>query len=118
LTALSSLGSLASGSAAIAKTINNANMGKKQLEESKWHNKKIESIKVGEGMFLKPYRKVYGLYLNPFRGNPKNLLLSYLKNLFKFRNFEFWSKVHFRGVFMRDSLQKTYFERKKLKPRW
>jgi len=40
LTALSALGSLASGSAAIAKTINNANMGKKQLEESKQHNKK------------------------------------------------------------------------------
>jgi len=47
LTALSALSSLASGSAAIAKTINNANMGKKQLEESKRHNKKMESIKVG-----------------------------------------------------------------------
>jgi len=59
LTALSALGSLASGSAAIAKTINNANMGKTQLEESKQHNKKMEGIKVGEGMFLKPYRKSY-----------------------------------------------------------
>jgi len=47
-------------------------MWKKQLEESKRHNKKIESIKVGKGMLLKPYRKGYGLYLNPFRGIPKN----------------------------------------------
>jgi len=64
LTALSALGSLASGSAAIAKTINNASMGKKQLEESNRHNNKIECIKVGEGMFLKPYRKSNGLLLN------------------------------------------------------
>jgi len=33
LTALNALGSLASGSATIAKTINNENMGKKPLEE-------------------------------------------------------------------------------------
>lgn len=72
LTALSALGSVASGSAAIAKAINNASTSKKQLEESKRHNKKMESISVGEGMFLKPYRKGYGLYLNPFRGNQKN----------------------------------------------
>jgi len=85
LTALSALSSLASGSAAIAKTINNANMGKKQLEESKRHNKKMESIKVG--MFLKPYIKGYGIYFNPFRGNPKNYLLSYQKNLFQTSKF-------------------------------
>jgi len=48
LTALSALCSLASGSAVIAKTVNNASMGKKQFEESKRHNKKMESIKVGE----------------------------------------------------------------------
>lgn len=68
LTALSAIGSLASGSAAIAKAITNANTGKKQLEESKRHNKKMESIHVGNGMFLKPYKKGYGLYLNPFKG--------------------------------------------------
>jgi len=62
-------------------------MGKKQLQESKQHNKKMESIKVGEGMFLKPNRKGYGLYLNPFIGNPKNYLLSYLKNLFQISKF-------------------------------
>jgi len=47
-------------------------MGKKQFEESKRHNTKMESIKVDEGIFLKPYRKGYGFYLNPFRGIPKN----------------------------------------------
>jgi len=49
LTALSALISLASGSAAIAKTINNARMAKEDMEEIKRHNRNIESVAVGEG---------------------------------------------------------------------
>jgi len=41
LTALSDLGSLASGSAAIAKTINNARTAKEDMEEKKRHTRKI-----------------------------------------------------------------------------
>jgi len=41
LTALSALGSLASDSAAIAKTINNARMAKEDMKEKKRHNRKI-----------------------------------------------------------------------------
>jgi len=59
LTALSALGSLASGSAAVAKTINNAIMAKEDMEEKKRHNRKIESVAVGEGLYIKPYRKGY-----------------------------------------------------------
>jgi len=61
LTALSALGSVASGSAAIVKTVNNARMAKEDMEEKKRHNRKIESVAVGEGLYLKPYKKGYGL---------------------------------------------------------
>jgi len=43
LTALSALGSLATDSAAISKTINNARMAKEDMEEKKVHNRKVES---------------------------------------------------------------------------
>jgi len=66
LTALSALGSLTSGRAAIAKTINNAGMAKEDMEEKKRHNRKIESVAVGEGLYLKPYRKGYGFFLKPY----------------------------------------------------
>jgi len=67
LTALSALGSLASGSAAIAKTINNAIMAKEDMDEKKRHKRKIESVAVGEGLYLKPYRKGYGFFLKPYK---------------------------------------------------
>jgi len=66
LTALSALGSLASCSAAIAKTINNARMVKEDMEEKKRHNRKTESVAVGEGLNLKPFRKGYGFFLKPY----------------------------------------------------
>jgi len=50
----------------IAKTINNERMAKKDLEEKKRHNRKIESVAVGEELYLKPYRKGYGSFLKPF----------------------------------------------------
>jgi len=39
-------------------------MDYENMEEKKPHNKKIESVAVGEGLYLKPYRKGYGLFLN------------------------------------------------------
>jgi len=38
------LGSLASGSAAIAKTINNAILAKEHMEEKKRHNRKLKVL--------------------------------------------------------------------------
>lgn len=61
LTALGALGALSSGGAAIAKTINAAKDAKKQLEEATRHNKIMESIAIGKGLYLKPYKKGYGL---------------------------------------------------------
>jgi len=66
LTALSALGSLANGGAAIAKTINNARMAKEDMEEKNRHNRKIESVAVEEGLYLKPYRKGCGFFLKPY----------------------------------------------------
>jgi len=66
LTALSTLGSLASGSAAIAKPINNARMAKEDMEEKKRHNRKIESVAVGGELYHKPYRKGYVFFLKSY----------------------------------------------------
>lgn len=63
LTALSAVGSLASGSAAIVKSINNAKMAKAHLEENQRHNRKMESVALGEGLYLQPYKKGYGISL-------------------------------------------------------
>jgi len=61
-TALSALGSLA----AIANTINNARMANEDMEKKKRHNIQIESVAVGEGLYLKPYRKSYGFFLKAY----------------------------------------------------
>jgi len=57
---------IASGNAAISKTINNARMAKEEMEEKKRHNRKIESVAVREGLYLKPYRKGYSFFLKPY----------------------------------------------------
>lgn len=69
LTALGAIGSLATGGAAIAKAVNATKDAKKQLEESIRHNKTMEAIAVGKGLYLKPYKKGYGLVYND---QPKN----------------------------------------------
>lgn len=71
LAGLSALGSLAGGSAAVVRTIGEVSAAKKELEESKRHNKTLEAIAIGkspkgEGLYLKPYKKGYGLYLKPY----------------------------------------------------
>jgi len=65
-TALSALVIIASDSAAIAKKMYNARMAKNDIEEKKSPNRKIESVAVGEGLYLKAYRKGYGFFLKPF----------------------------------------------------
>lgn len=70
LTALGAIGGLSSGAAAIAKAVNAAKDAKLQLDEAKRHNKTIEAIAMGKGLFLKPYKKGYGLV---FENKSKNL---------------------------------------------
>lgn len=66
---LSALGALSGGVSGIAKAINTASQAKKNFEESHRHNKTMEAIAMGKGLYLKPYRTGLGLYLNP---KPKN----------------------------------------------
>lgn len=64
LTGLGALGALASGSSAIANAVMNAKKGKQQLEEQTRHNRTIEAIAMGKGIYLKPYKKGYGIYVD------------------------------------------------------
>ena len=65
LTALSALGGLASGGTAIVKAINDIKNGKEQLAEANRHNRYMESIAMGKGLYLKPYKNGYGLFHEP-----------------------------------------------------
>lgn len=70
---IGALGSLAGGAAGVAKAVNDAKYARKQLEEAERHNKEMEAITVGKegsGVYLKPYRRGLGLFLN--EKNPKN----------------------------------------------
>lgn len=63
---LSALGALSGGAAGIAKAVNDASAAKKSLEEKSRHNRAMESIAIGgNGLYLKPYKKGFGLFLNP-----------------------------------------------------
>lgn len=60
---LSALGALAGGAAGIAKTVNEYKAAQQNLKESERHNKTMESIAIGKGLYIKPYKKGNGLYL-------------------------------------------------------
>lgn len=62
---LSAIGALSGGASAITKAVNEAKDANKRFEESKRHNLKMESISVGKGLFMKPYRKGLGIFLKP-----------------------------------------------------
>ena len=62
LAALSALGGLASGGSAIGKAVNAIKNGKEQLAEANRHNIYMESIAMGKGVYLKPYKTGYGPY--------------------------------------------------------
>lgn len=64
LAGLSTIGSLATGSAAIASAVNKSKAAQNQLSEQKRHNQLLESValgnnasKQGRGLYLKPYKK-------------------------------------------------------------
>lgn len=65
--ALSAVGALSGGAAQIAKAVNSAQMAKKELVEANRHNKTMEAIAIGKGMYLAPYKKGMGLFLKPYK---------------------------------------------------
>lgn len=66
---LSAAGALTGGVSSIMKAVNAAKQANQQLKESQRHNTTMEAIAMGKGLYLKPYKKGMGLYLNP---PPKN----------------------------------------------
>lgn len=60
---LSALGAVAGGAAGVAKTINDYKSAQQNLRESERHNKTMEAIALGKGLYMKPYKKGNGLFL-------------------------------------------------------
>lgn len=65
---LSATGALVGGAAGVYKAVNDAKSAKEQLNESKRHNKTMEAIALGKGLYLKPYKTGLGLHLSPYIG--------------------------------------------------
>lgn len=63
---LSALGALSGGAAQIARAVKESAHAREQLKEANRHNKTIEAIALGRGLFLRPYSRGYGIYV------PKN----------------------------------------------
>lgn len=59
---LSALGALSGGAAGIAKAVNDSRSARQELEEHKRHNKTMESIALGKGLYLKPYKTGLGVF--------------------------------------------------------
>lgn len=64
---LGAIGALGGGAAGIAKAVNDAKKNVEELKENQRHNQMMESIAMGKGLHLKPYRKGSGLYLKPYK---------------------------------------------------
>lgn len=64
---LSAIGGLAGGAAGIATAVNKANAARKELQEAQRHNRTMEALALhrGKGLYLAPYKKGLGLYLQP-----------------------------------------------------
>lgn len=62
---LSALGALAGGASGIVKAVNESRAAKDQLAESQRHNKTLEAITLGKGLYLQKHKNGLGLYLTP-----------------------------------------------------
>lgn len=108
---LSALGALSGGAAGIAKAVNDARAAKQQLQESQRHNKTMESIALGKGLFLRPYRTGLGLFFRKTTQDKEKKATIRLPN-HALSNFDIEKYIkqlkikHFRGVFMKDRLPK------------
>lgn len=65
--ALSALGALSGGAAGITKAVNDASAARKDLLEAQRHNRSMESIAMGKGVFLRQYKKGLGIFLGTNR---------------------------------------------------
>lgn len=68
---LSALGSLAGGATSIVRAIGATKQAKEALKESQRHNDAMEAIAIGRsregnGLYMRPHKTGYGLYLQPY----------------------------------------------------
>lgn len=61
IAALSALGPLLGGAATVAKTVSDIKSSRDKLAEDRRHNRAMESVKVGRGLYLKRKKNGYGL---------------------------------------------------------
>lgn len=66
---LSALGALSGGAAGIAKVVNDAKVAAEQLKEKQRHNKTMETIAIGGGLYLKSRKNGLGLYIKSQKKN-------------------------------------------------
>lgn len=60
---LSALGTLAGGAAGIAKTVNDYKAAEKNLQETARHNKTMEALALGKGLYIKSHKNGKGLFI-------------------------------------------------------
>lgn len=65
---LSALGTLAGGAAGISKTVNDYKAAQKSLQETERHNKTMEALALGKGLYIKSHKNGKGLFIK----SPKN----------------------------------------------
>lgn len=61
--ALSALGSIASGASSVLNAIGVTKTAKQKLDEERKRNVSSEGVRIGSGVYLKPYKKGYGLVI-------------------------------------------------------
>lgn len=69
---LSALGSLVGSAAKVTQVVNKASKARNELAEMKRHNGIMESVAIGRGMFMKPYKNGYALTLKTGLKKKKN----------------------------------------------
>lgn len=69
---LSALGALTGGVSGIVKVMNDIKSSKQQLSEAARHNKTMESIALGKGLYMKPYKAGSGMKLRIQSQKKKN----------------------------------------------
>lgn len=64
IASLASIGGIASTLSNVYKNIKDVQKGVKEMEEKKRHNKAIEQVNLGAGVYLRPYQGNYAIHSN------------------------------------------------------
>lgn len=105
---MSALGALTGGVSGVAKAVNDVAAAKKQLDETKRHNLKMEQVKLGRGLYLKPHNAGKGLRLHNESIKKKKTSINLPERPLTDADIIKYAKIlkipHFRGVYMRNNL--------------